>query len=196
MTVGVLGRRYASALFQLADEAKQVDRIGRDLSDFADNLKGSKELQLVFENPDFGAEVRRQIIRDVSTRTAMTPTVRNLLLLLSDRRRMRYVQEISDSYEALSEERSGKVRAEVIAATDLPESYYTQLRQALEAVTGKQVVIDKKKDPELIGGVVTRVGDQVFDGSIRNRLSELKQELQSNTETLATGPDDGAPRGS
>jgi F-type H+-transporting ATPase subunit delta len=196
VTVGVLGRRYASALFALADEAKQVDRIGRDLSDFAVSFKNSRELQAVFENPDFGAEVRRKILRDVATRTAMTVQVRNLLMLLSDRRRMRFVQEIADSYQALSEERSGKVRAEVVSATELPESYYLQLRQALEAVTGKQVVIDKKKDPELIGGVVTRVGGQVYDGSIRNRLSELKQELRSNTETLATGPEEAAPRGS
>jgi F-type H+-transporting ATPase subunit delta len=185
--VGIIGKRYATALFQLADEIKQVERIGKDIGDFAAAFKGNPQLQSVFENPVYGAETRRRIIGDLATSAAMSPMVKNLLLLLSDRRRMRFVGEIADGFQQLSEARSGKVRAEVTVAADLPESYFLELKKTLETVTGKQVVIDKKKDPSLIGGVVARIGDQVFDGSIRNRLSGLKQELLSNTETLASG---------
>ncbi len=191
MTVGVIGKRYASALLQLAIGANAVDRMGRDLSDFAAVWQQARELRTVFENPDFGVEVRRQILRELATRSMMATEVRNLLLLLSDRGRMRYAPEIADTYQALAEERSGKVRAEVIVAAEMPESYFVELQRTLEAVTGKQVTIVKKKDPSLIGGVVTRVGDRVFDGSVRNRLRELKNELR-RTATPAVGPTEAA----
>ena len=188
MTVGIVGKRYATAIFQLAAETQNVERIGRDLSDFAATYASSGELRVVFENPVYGAVTRRDIIGALATSSAMSPLVKNLLMMLSDRHRMRFVGEIADGYKEMAEARAGKVRAEVVAAAELPESYYAELGRALQAVIGKQVVIEKKVDPSLIGGVVARVGDQVFDGSIRNRLVELRKELRSNTETLASGP--------
>ena len=187
MKVGIVGRRYATALFQLAVDGHLVERIGLEVDDFAESFKGSPQLQAVFENPVYGAETRRRIIGGLASSSSMHPLVKNLLLLLSDRRRMRFVGEIADGFRELSEARSGKVRAEVTVATDLPESYFLELKKTLEAVTGKQVVIEKKKDPSLIGGVVARIGDQVIDGSIRNRLSGLKLELTSNIEPLTSG---------
>jgi F-type H+-transporting ATPase subunit delta len=187
--VGIVGKRYASALFQLAVEADSVESIGKDIADFAASIKQSRQLQTVFENPVYGAETRRRIIADLAQSAAMSPLVRNLLLLLSDRRRMRFVDEIADCFQMLAEERSGKVRAEVTVAAELPESYFSELGRTLQAVTGKQVVVEKRVDPSIIGGVVARIGDQVFDGSIRNRLSELREELRSNTETIASGPE-------
>lgn len=188
MTVGILGKRYASALLQLAIESNSVDRIGRNLADFAATWKQSRELQNVFENPEFGSEDRSRIIREIATRTGMNILVRNLLLLLSDRKRMRYILEIIDAYQTLSEERSGKIRADVITATDLPESYFIELQKTLQRVTGKQIRIVKRKDPSLIGGVITKIGDQVIDGSIRNRLTELRDELRTHTITTSAGP--------
>ncbi|MBN1656130.1 MAG: ATP synthase F1 subunit delta [Deltaproteobacteria bacterium] len=189
MTVGILGKRYASALLQLAIESNAVERIGRDLSDFAATWKQSRELHAVFENPEFGIEVRRTIIRDIASQAGMNALVKNMLLLLSDRRRMRYILDIVDAYQTMAEERSGRVRADVITATDLPESYFAELEKTLQSIVGKQVRIVRKKDPELIGGVVTRIGDQVFDGSIRNRLIELKDELSNNALTPSAGPE-------
>lgn len=189
MTVGILGKRYASALLQLAIESKSVDRIGRNLADFGETWKHSPELQSVFENPEFGADDRKKIINEIATRTGMNILVKNMLLLLSDRRRMRYVLEIIDAFEALSEERSGKVRADVISASDLPETFYTNLKKTLQSVTGKDITIVKSKDPSLIGGVITKIGDQVFDGSIRNRLTELRDELRSQTITPSAEPE-------
>ena len=188
MTVGIVGKRYANALFQLAVEANAVDRIGREVVDFAASVGQSRQLQVVFENPAYGAETRRRIISELAAAASLSIQVKNLLMLLSDRRRMRYVGEIADCFQTLAEERSGMVRAEVRVAVDLPDSYFAELGKALQAVTGKQVMVKKSIDPSLIGGVVARIGDQVFDGSIRNRLAELRKELRSNTETLASGP--------
>jgi F-type H+-transporting ATPase subunit delta len=183
VTVGILGKRYASAILQLAIESNAVDRINRDLNDFAAIWRESPELHTVFENPEFGIEVRRTIVREIATQTGMNPLVKNMLLLLSDRRRIRYILEIVDAYQAMSEERSGKVRADVITATELPASYFSELEKTLQSIIGKQVRVVKTTDPSLIGGVITRIGDRVYDGSIRNRLTELKDELSNNALT-------------
>ena len=177
MTVGILGRRYASALLALATEAGNVDKVSRDLHDFANSWRESRELRTAFENPSVSVAARREVLREIAKTSGMEPLVRDTLLLVSDRGRMSYLQEILDAFDAMAEARSGRVRAEVITASELPESYFVELRKILEQVTGKQVVVATRVDPSLLGGVVARIGDQVFDGSLSHRLNELKHEL-------------------
>jgi F-type H+-transporting ATPase subunit delta len=107
----------------------------------------------------------------------MDPLVRDTLLLVSDRGRMGQVEDIASAYQEQAEARSGRVRAEVVTASELPEAYFTELQKTLERVTGKKVSVARRVDPSLLGGVVTRVGDQVFDGSLKHQLQELKHEL-------------------
>ena len=177
MTIGVLGRRYATALLALATEAGQVDKIGADLKDFAATWDSSKELRSVFENPSVSIDARRKVLRDIATTSNMDPTLRDTLLLVSDRGRMNQLSHIVEAFETLAEARSGRVRAEVVTATPMPDAYFEQLQQTLERVTGKQVTVAKRVDPSILGGVVARIGDHVFDGSLKNRLDELKHEL-------------------
>lgn len=177
MSVNVLGRRYAAALLQLADEGGVVERVARDLADLAATWQASAQLREVFANPKFNLDVRRNVVRDVATAASVHKLVLDTMLLLTDRQRIRYLPEIAEAFADLAEARTGTIRAEVISATDLPASYGDEVRKALEAVTGKKVIVVRRTDPSLIGGVVTRVGDRVFDGSIRNRLAELRNEL-------------------
>lgn len=177
MTVSVLGKRYANALIHLADNAGAIDKIGSDLRQFVGVWNGSKDLRDAFENPQVSQISRRQILRDIAAQSGMHDTVRDTLSLLADRQRIRHVEEIADAYEAMAEARSGRLRAEVTTATPLPDAYFAELERTLTAITGREVVFVRKVDPSLVGGVVARVGDQVFDGSLKNRLSELKSEL-------------------
>jgi F-type H+-transporting ATPase subunit delta len=177
MSANIIGKRYATALLQLAPDAATRDRMGRDLNDFARTFEQSRELRNVFENPGVKQESRRQILRDIAAQTAMHDQVRDLLLLLADRQRMGEVPAVAASFSALTEARSGKVVAQVTTASALPPGYFQELEAALSKITGKQVVLVHHTDPSLIGGVVTQIGDQVFDGSVKSRLSELKAEL-------------------
>lgn len=177
MSANVLAKRYANALLQLADEAGVVERVSKDISDFAASWEASDALRQVFSNPKFSIDVRHNVVRDMATTAGMHKLVLDTLLLLTDGQRIRYVPEIAASFAELAEKRTGTIRAEVISAAELPASYSDEVKKALEAVTGKKVVVVRRTDPSLIGGVVTRVGDRVFDGSIRNRLAELKTEL-------------------
>jgi F-type H+-transporting ATPase subunit delta len=177
MTVSVIGKRYARALLQLAGEPAIIERIGRDLRDFTAAFEQSRELRVVFENPGVSQQNRRAVLRELAQQTAMHEHVQHLLLLLSDRQRMRHLPEVAEAYDAMAEARSGKLRAEVVSASPLPPAYFAELERVLSQVTGKQVVLVHKVDASLIGGVITRIGDQIFDGSVKSRLSELKGEL-------------------
>lgn len=177
MSGGVLGKRYASALIALAAEAGKVDAVARDLRDFAASWTASRELRSVFENPSVKVEARRQILRELAQSSSMDALVRDTLLVLADRNRLSYLPELVDAFERLAEQRSGSVRADVVTATDMPDAYFEELKKTLEQVTGKKVIIGKQVDPTLIGGVVARIGDQVFDGSVKTRLTQLKDEL-------------------
>lgn len=177
MSIGTLGRRYATALLDLAVQAGNVDKISQDLKDFTASWNDSRELRAVFENPVVTQDARRKVLRDIAATSGMDTLLLNTFLLVSDRGRLNQLPDIAEAFQALAEARSGRVRAEVISATELPEAYFTELQKTLERVTGKQVTVAKSVDPTLLAGVVTKVGDQVFDGSLKNRLKELTHEL-------------------
>ena len=90
---------------------------------------------------------------------------------------MDILPQLSTAFRSMAEDLLGRVHAEVVTATELPEAYFDQLKQRLEQVTGKRVVIERRIDKSIIAGVVARVGDQVFDGSAQHHLSQLKEEL-------------------
>lgn len=172
-----VGRRYARALIELAEANKQTERVAKDLLDFADSFAKNKDLRGVFENPQVTRDQRKKILTTLLDRMAVAPVVKSALLLLGDRGRLKHIGDIAEAFQAISEDRAGRVRAEVTTAVDMPEAYFAELTKVLEGVTGKKVVLVKKQDPAIIAGVVTRVGDKVFDGSVRTRLGELKERM-------------------
>lgn len=187
MIGSAVGKRYATALYGLAEENKAVDRIGKDLAALAETWKTNAELRNLFESPRFGLEEKRSVIGALADKSGAHPMFKNMLLLLSDRRRLPYLPDIASAYERIAERRSGRVRAEVISAGKLPDSYYAELERTLEAATGKDVVIVRREDPSLIGGVVTNVGGKVYDGSLSNRLKELRAQLLASTDPAHAG---------
>jgi F-type H+-transporting ATPase subunit delta len=179
MSTGALAKRYARAILELASEQHQIDRVGKELSDFAAMWDANDELRGVFTNPEVNAAARKAVLTELTAKAGVSPIVRNSVLYLSDRGRLRALPDIARAYTDLAERAAGTVRAEVTSAAPLAEGYYAQLQRALEQTTGKKVSIERKVDPSLIAGVVTRVGDQIFDGSIRRRLADLKETLKS-----------------
>lgn len=177
MIASSVARRYARALFSLAEESKQVEPSARALTAFADAWDASPELRSIFENPAFGIEPRKKVVVGVAQRVGASPMITNTLQLLTERNRIGFVREIADAFRALAETATGVLRAEIVTATDLPDAYYARLEKTLADATGKKVVLVKKKDPSLLGGVVTKVGDKVFDGSLRARLADLRSQM-------------------
>lgn len=182
MIGSAVGKRYATALFELAHEGDAVEAIGKGLADFASTWASSEELRHVFENPQFALEAKQQLVGTLAERIGAHPLLKNALLMLSERRRLGHIGEIAEAYARIAERRSGSVRAEIVTATKLPESYYAELVKRLEQTTGKKVVLVRREDPSLIGGIVTTVGGRVFDGSLKNRLRELRTRLLAGAD--------------
>ena len=180
-----VAKRYARALYELAQERQLTTGVGRSLGALADAWEDSDELFDLFGNPRIGADAKRRVIRALAQRVGAPPMVVNAMQMLSDRHRLDHLPEIAEAFERLAERRSGRVRAEVVTATRLSDAYYTRLQRSLKVATGKDVILVKREDPSLIGGVVTRVGDRVFDGSLRNRLLELREQLLTATDPAA-----------
>lgn len=182
MIGSAVAKRYATALFGLAEEKKVADQVAENLDSLAAAWESSEELRRCFQSPQFGAEQKRDVMRALADRLRCHPIVKNTMLMLSDRRRLEHLPDIAEAYTRLAEKRAGRLRAEVVSAGPLPESYFTKLSAALKKSTGKEIVLVKKEDPSLIGGVVTTVGGRVFDGSLKNHLRELKNELLTSTD--------------
>ncbi|RLB46227.1 MAG: ATP synthase F1 subunit delta [Deltaproteobacteria bacterium] len=172
-----IGKRYARALLELAQESNQLPKIGKDLDDLDNTWAESAELRAVFATPEVTAEARRKVIEGMAARMGLAPFVKTLLFLLSDRRRMRYLPDVIDAYRLLSESIDKQLRAEITTAVPMPETYYAQVQKELERGTGQKILLTRKEDPSIIGGVITRLGDRVLDGSLKTRLMELQDQL-------------------
>ena len=177
MKASPIGRRYARALLELASEKGNVPKIRMDLENLSGVWNESEELRSTFENPAIDADARRKIVDAIGRRMVLSPETINTFKLLSDRRRTRFLGEVADAFLEMAEENEGRVMAEVTSAAPLAPEFKARLKAELQKLVGKQVTLVEKQDPALIGGVVTRIGDKVFDGSVRHRLRQLEERL-------------------
>ena len=177
MSVQIVARRYAQALLELAVEQGLLDKVVNDVATVADAWNTSVEFRNAIENPLVALPVKKAVINELADQIGASPVTRNTLLLMIDRRRARALPYVAQWLRELADARQGLVHAEVTTATPLPDAYYGRLQTQLETMTGKRVVVDRRTDPALIGGVVTRIGDRIFDGSLRTRLQSLRDAL-------------------
>ena len=180
--MSAIGRRYAKALLDLARERNEVDAVLRDVSAISDAWKESPELRELVRNPVVPRPALKGAVDAVVEKLGVSTLTRNTVKLLADKGRIAQLEDVLEALGELAEAETGKVRVEVTSAKPLSDAYYSRLAEKLQRATDREVVLVKKQDPSLIGGVVTRVGDQVFDGSLSNRLSELKESLLANGE--------------
>jgi F-type H+-transporting ATPase subunit delta len=174
---GSVARRYARALFGIGVDAGKFEALGREIDDFTALLEGSDELRHALENPVFAPAEKRKVLENLLPRVAPTPEVQRFVLLLLERRRIVLLPAIARAYRDMTDAHLGRVRAKVTSAEPLAGPALDRVRHALEQRTGKQVIVETAVDPELIGGVVARVGDLVLDGSVRTQLEDLRSKL-------------------
>jgi len=177
MVTGGLSRRYAKAVFDLGTEHHNLDKLGADLRALARAMHDSHELVSSLTNPAIRRADRRKVIDALLARIGAQPLSKNLICLLLDGERMSALPSISRALDRMIEDRSGRVSAEVVSAKPLDPAQLSQITAALAKLSGKQVTVHKREDPELLGGVVAKVGDTVYDGSLRTQLRNLRDQL-------------------
>jgi F-type H+-transporting ATPase subunit delta len=178
VTSAAAAKRYARAIFDVAiAERDDLERIGQELAGFAGLVGGHETLRRVLVNPAIPAARKRGIVEQLLERVPVTPVVSRLLLLLADRDRLVLVPDLADAYRSRLMDHQLVVRAEVTTAVPLPEDRAASLRQGLAHVTGRQVQLDIRVDPSIVGGAVARIGSTVYDGSVTTQLEKMKQQL-------------------
>jgi len=179
MSQRTIARRYATALYEEADRLGIVDTVDDDIEMLRATLGDSDDLNRFFRSPVISDEKKINVVEALFSERTSELTQRFIgLLIKKDREPM--IAAIADSYHDLRNEQRGIVEATVKAAHDLDDEVCDALKDALENATGKNVVLHLEQDESLIGGVVVRVGDRVFDGSVRNKLDSLRERFQSS----------------
>ncbi len=180
MIPAVVAQRYAKALFHLGEEANQLDALVTELARAVSTYESSQELRSALENPLVPHAAKQAIVGEVAQKLSLGASAKNTLLLLTDRRRIRALPAIVRELKVLSDKKRGVVRAVVTTAKALTPAYLERLKSQLEKMTGKKVELDVSEDPSLLAGVVARIGDRVYDGSLRTRLREMHAQLLPN----------------
>ena len=172
--------RYARALFDVARKESDVQQAGRELSAFANLVAGNEMLSRTLTNPAIPAPRKRAVVEQLLARVGpVSPVVAKLLLLLADRDRLVILPELASAYEARLMDEAQVVRAQVTTAIDLPAERVDALRDSLARATGRQVQLEARVDPSIIGGAVARIGSTVYDGSVTTQLQKVKDRLAS-----------------
>jgi len=173
-----LAGRYATALFDLALEADVVDPVLRDLQRFGGLVEESGDLKRLVRSPVFGAEVQSKALAAVLEKAGIGGLAARFLNVVTANRRLFAVGDIVRAYGALVARHKGEVTGYVTVAEPLSQAHREAIRNALNGVTGKDVRIDVKVDPSIIGGLVVKLGSRMVDSSLRTKLNALKQAMK------------------
>jgi F-type H+-transporting ATPase subunit delta len=177
MSVQTVARRYASALADVVLERGEAREVQADLNAWEQMFRSSSNLQEVFRNPTIALDQKRAVLNKLIERAQPRPTTVNFLKVLLQNQRLTELGDINQKLSDLLDERAGMVAATVTTARAVPESAQQKLNSKLLLLTGRKVRITFATDPDLIGGLVTRVGSTVYDGSVRNHLQLVKEKM-------------------
>ena len=177
MSVQTVARRYAAALADVVMARGEAREVREELSAWESMMQTNAQLMEVFGNPTVPYEQKRKVLSALIERTRVRPTTANFLHVLLQNQRLAELGEINKRFAQVLDERAGVVSAEVITARPVPDASREALRAKLISMTGKDVRLSFTTDEELIGGIVTRIGSTIYDGSVRNQLQQFKERL-------------------
>jgi F-type H+-transporting ATPase subunit delta len=171
---GMAGR-YAGALFELALESKATDAVKADLEQFEAMIAGSADLQRLVRSPVFGADEQLKALSAILDKAGIKGLAANFLRVITTNRRLFAVSQMIRAYRALVARHKGEVSAEITVAETLSDKNLDALKGALKNVTGgKDIDLDIKIDPAIIGGLIVKVGSRMVDSSLRTKLNAIK----------------------
>jgi len=173
-----VARRYAKALLLIGKEDGQVDTYKEELDEVSKLIEQNKDLEQAICNPLYDMESRKKVLKAIIDRQNASGILGTFLLLLFDKGRIKFLSSINSYYQKLADEMQGVARASLISATELADDTTEKIRAALSKMTGKDIKLEVKQDPSLIGGIVSKIGDLVLDGSVRTQLLNMRESLK------------------
>jgi F-type H+-transporting ATPase subunit delta len=176
--VSGMAGRYATALFDLASETKAIDAVKADLERFDALIAGNPDLNRLVRSPVFSAEQQLQALSAVLERAGIGGLAAKFLKLVTSNRRLFAVRDMIRGFRELVAKHKGEATAEVTVAEALKTEHVEALRAALKAVSGKDVDLNVKIDPAIIGGLVVKLGSRMVDTSLRTKLNAIRHAMK------------------
>jgi F-type H+-transporting ATPase subunit delta len=173
-----IARRYAKALLIIGKEDGQTEQYRQEIKGVAQLMDEDKQLADTIANPLYKSGDRKQVLQKIIEKLNLSKTMSSFLLLLFEKGRIGFVGSINDFYQMLADELKGVARASLVSASKLSSETIEKIRSALSKKTGKDVILQVEHDPALIGGIVTRIGDLILDGSIKTQLLNMRESLR------------------
>ncbi len=173
-----IARRYAKALLLIGKEDGKAEKYRQELDGVARMLVEQKQLADTITNPLYNAGERRRVLQVVVKKLKLSKVMNSFLMVLFDKGRVGFIASINEFYQLFADEIKGVAKASLVSATELTAETIEKIRSALCRKTGKEVVLAVEHDPELIGGIVTRIGDLVLDGSVKTQLLNMRESLK------------------
>jgi F-type H+-transporting ATPase subunit delta len=178
MTARGAATRYARALFDVATKEGDVQQAGRDLQAFAALVAGNEMLARTLTNPAIPVQRKRGVVEQLLERSGgLSPIVSKLLLMLAERDRLALLPDLATAYETRLMDSAQVVRAQLTTAVALPADRVAALQQGLARASGREVQLEARVDPSIIGGAVARIGSTVYDGSVTTQLQKVRERL-------------------
>jgi F-type H+-transporting ATPase subunit delta len=173
-----IARRYAKALLLIGKEDGRAETYREELDGVSRLIDREKALNQAVTNPLYDAAGRRKVLEAVIEKLGLSQIMSAFLLLLFDKGRIGYLININEFYQKLVDELQGVARASLVSATELSSETIEKIRANLSKKTGKDIILEVEQNPNLIGGIVTQIGDLVLDGSIRTQLINMRESLK------------------
>ena len=174
MPLTSFAKRYAQAVFEIALESNKLEEWRSDLGKIA-QLMGDAEFAVLVENPRLPTNLKEELAQEKLGKINLLAL--NLVYLLMAKGRLKHADQIANEYGRLLDAHYGITHAEVTTAIPLNDTDKQRLSHQLDTIVGKKVSVNLQIDPDILGGFIARIGDSLIDGSIRNRLNELKKSL-------------------
>jgi F-type H+-transporting ATPase subunit delta len=177
MSSQVVARRYSSALADVVLQRGEAREVQQELIAWADMMQSNANLREVFANPTIALDQKRRVLNRLLEIAKPRPTAVNFLKLLLQNQRLPELDQINKRFAAVLDERAGMIAAQVTTARPVAPETQQTLQRKLRDMTGKNVRIEFTTDPGMIGGLVTRIGSTIYDGSVRNQLEQIKEKM-------------------
>lgn len=177
--IRIIAKRYAKALVQLAEEEKTVDKTKADLDAFTSAVDALPALQKLFASPIFTPENKKAVIKELAEKLGMQPTTQRFVEHLAETGRIRYIGDLYEAFLEILAERQNRAMARLTTAATINPADLEDIKKKLESLTGKQVDIDSQVDASLIGGAKAQIGSTIYDGTIKNQLAKMRNQLMN-----------------
>jgi len=173
-----IARRYAKALLLIGKEDGQAEIYRQELGGMATLIDKNETLDQAINNPLYNATDREKVLETILGKLKLSKVMTSFLILLFEKGRFPYLNSINEFYHKIADELKGISRASLISAVELSSETIEKIRSTLSKKTGKDIILNVEKDPGLIGGIVTRIGDLVLDGSVKTQLLNMRESLK------------------